>query len=103
LVFAANTTSSSCAWLTNRNGPDPFNVREKSAPALAGTIPIAGRDTLHKNEAYASFKWKITVRASGASTFAIMRKAPRFGDRFPAFKIKSNVAFTSAAVTALPS
>src|SRR3984957_2545674 len=102
-AFAANPPSSSCAWLTKRNGPDPINPRDKFVTAFAGAIPIAGRDTVHKNDAYGSFKRKITVRASGVSIFAIMRNAPRFAEWFVAFKIKSNVAFTSAAVSGLPS
>ena len=84
-------------------GGNSVKPRDKFVAAPAGTIPIAGRDMVHKNDAYGSFKRKITVRTSGASISAIMRNAPRFAEWFAAFKIKSNVAFTSAAVTTLPS
>ena len=45
----------------------------------------------------------MTVAGSGASIDVTRRNAPRFADLFPGVRMKSNVAFTSADVTGLPS
>ena len=45
-----------CDWLTNLNGPEPMGCREKSAAALAGTIPAADGMRFHKKEAYGALR-----------------------------------------------
>ena len=60
-------TSLSVSALTNLNGPEPMGCRVISSPLPSGTMPIAPSETFHSNAASGSFKWKITVKSSGAS------------------------------------
>ena len=54
-------------------------------------------------EAYGWLRWKMTEASSGASMEVTMRRAPCFGDLLAGFLRKSNVALTSAEVSARPS